>query len=134
VVLRPAENKAGNGVADYLMLRRKLPDEIFAGRRTMPDSLFGRDDVASYLSYLRRALDQTVTELGSDGSVNLFDLTRRLGHRLGRRRGRVRDRPKKMPSNGWCRHSTRWTAPTRSSTRMRWPRSPRRTSGPSGRR
>jgi cytochrome P450 len=77
------ENKASKGVADYLMLRRKLPDEIFAGRRTLPDSLFRPDDVASYLNNLHRALDQTVTELGSDGSVNLFDLTRRLGHRMG---------------------------------------------------
>ena len=28
------EESASKGVADYLMLRRKLPDEIFAGRRT----------------------------------------------------------------------------------------------------
>ena len=28
------EEKASKGVADYLMLRRKLPDEIFDGRRS----------------------------------------------------------------------------------------------------
>ena len=30
------EETASKGVADYLMLRRKLPDEIFDGRRTLP--------------------------------------------------------------------------------------------------
>ena len=31
------EDAASKGVADFLMLRRKLPDEIFAGRRVLPD-------------------------------------------------------------------------------------------------
>jgi len=78
-----SEDKASKGLADFMMLRRKLPDEIFAGRRLLPDALFRRNDVASYLANLRWALDQTVAELGSDGSVDLFDLTRRLGHRMG---------------------------------------------------
>jgi cytochrome P450 len=77
------EDAASKGLADYLMLRRKLPDEIFAGRRVLPTSLFRRDDVASYLANLRWALDHTVAELGSHGSVDLFGLTRRLGHRMG---------------------------------------------------
>ena len=77
------EEKASKGVADYLMLRRKLPDEIFGGRRILPGSLFRRDDVASYLVNLDLALDRTVAELGSQGSVDVFDLTRRLGHRMG---------------------------------------------------
>ena len=77
------EEKASKGLADYLMLRRKLPDEIFEGRRVLPGSLFRRDDVASYLAKLEGALAETVTELGSAGSVDLFDLTRRLGHRMG---------------------------------------------------
>jgi cytochrome P450 len=77
------EETASKGMADYLMLRRKLPDEIFVGRRVLPNSLFRRDDVASYLANLRWALNQTVAELGPDGSVDIFDLTRRLGHRMG---------------------------------------------------
>ena len=77
------EDTASKGFADYLMLRRKLPSEVFDGRRTLPSSLFRRDDVASYLGNLDRALEQTVAELGPDGTVNLFDLTRRLGHRMG---------------------------------------------------
>lgn len=56
------EEAASKGVADYLMLRRKLPDEIFAGMRVLPTSLFRRDDVASYLANLHWALDQTVTD------------------------------------------------------------------------
>lgn len=77
------EEAASKGVADFLMLRRKLPDEIFAGRRILPSTLFRRDDVASYLVNLDWALRQTTIELGSAGSVDVFDLTRRLGHRMG---------------------------------------------------
>jgi cytochrome P450 len=77
------EETASKGVADYLMLRRKLPDDIFAGRRTLPSTLFRRDDVANYLANLDRALDQTISELGTSGSVDVFDLARRLGHRMG---------------------------------------------------
>jgi len=77
------EEIASKGLADYLMLRRKLPDEIFDGRRILPGSLFRRDDVASYLVNLDQALQQTEAELGAEGAVDLFHLTRRLGHRMG---------------------------------------------------
>src|ERR1700756_3013252 len=77
------EEKASKAVADYLMLRRKLPDEIFHGRRILPSSLFRRDDVASYLTNLDQALDRTAVELGSQGHVDVFDLSRRLAHRMG---------------------------------------------------
>lgn len=77
------EEKASKGVADYLMLRRKLPDEIFDGRRTLPGSLFRRGDVASYLTNLEAALATTSTELGEAGTVDVFAVTRRLGHRMG---------------------------------------------------
>jgi cytochrome P450 len=77
------EEKASKGVADYMMLRRKLPDEIFDGRRILPNTLFRRDDVAGYLANLDWALRETAIELGSSGSVDVFELTRRLGHRMG---------------------------------------------------
>lgn len=77
------EATASKGLADYLMLKRKLPDEIFDGRRMLPNALFRRDDVAAYLVNLDRALDATIAELGHLGSADLFDLTRRLGHRMG---------------------------------------------------
>jgi cytochrome P450 len=77
------EHAASKGLADYLMLRRKLPDDVFAGRRLLPSALFRRDDVTSYLVNLERALDVTEDELGEHGSVDVFALTRRLGHRMG---------------------------------------------------
>jgi cytochrome P450 len=77
------EEKASKAVADYLMLRRKLPDDIFAGRRILPSTLFRRDDVAIYLANLDRALEHTTAELGPAGSADVFDLMRRLGHRMG---------------------------------------------------
>ena len=77
------EAQASKGVADYLMLRRKLPDEIFDGRRTLPGTLFRKGDVASYLANLELALDVAIGELGDSGTVEVFSLTRRLGHRMG---------------------------------------------------
>ncbi len=77
------EDKASKGVADYLMLRRKLPDEIFDGRRTLPGSLFRKGDVASYLTNLEHALAATRNELGTSGTVDVFALTRRIAHRMG---------------------------------------------------
>ena len=77
------EEKASKGVADFLMLRRKLPDEIFDGRRILPGTLFRRDDVAGYLANLEDALDETIVELGPSGSADVFALTRRLEHRMG---------------------------------------------------
>jgi cytochrome P450 len=77
------EETASKAVADYLMLRRKLPDEIFVGRRTLPNTLFRRDEVAAYLANLDRALEQNSAELGPTGSADVFDLTRRLAHRMG---------------------------------------------------
>jgi cytochrome P450 len=65
------------------MLRRKVPDELFSGRRTFPHDLFGRDDSAAYMDNVRSALVVSIEELGAAGSVDIFDLTRRLGHRVG---------------------------------------------------
>ncbi len=78
-----AEEAASKGVADWRMLRRKLPDEVFAGRRTLPHQLFGREDVSRFLANVDRALDDTIDELGDRGTSDVFALTRRLGHRVG---------------------------------------------------
>ena len=48
--LRLPEDRASKGVADWRMLRRKVPDELFSGRRTFPHDLFGRDDSATYMA------------------------------------------------------------------------------------
>jgi len=77
------EDRASKGVADWRMLRRKLPDELFSGRRTLPHDLFGRADALAYMANVRSALVATVDELGTEGMADVFDLTRRLGHRVG---------------------------------------------------
>jgi cytochrome P450 len=77
------EEVASKGLADYLMLRRKLPDEIFDGRRTMPHLLFRKGDVVHYLASLEEALEMTGEELADSGQVDVFQLMRRLGHRFG---------------------------------------------------
>jgi cytochrome P450 len=77
------EEHASKGVADWRMLRRKLPDDIFVGRRTLPHQLFGREDVTRFLANVERALDDTLQEGGEQGTVDVFALTRRLGHRVG---------------------------------------------------
>jgi cytochrome P450 len=77
------DEKASKGVADWRMLRRKLPDEVFAGRRVLPHQLFGREDVATYLRNVELAVAAAADELGPEGEVDLFSLSRRLGHRVG---------------------------------------------------
>ena len=77
------EADASKGIADWQMLRRKLPDELFLGRRTFPHDLFARDDVVQYRAVVDSAVDLTWDELGPTGAIDVFDLTRRLGHRIG---------------------------------------------------
>ncbi len=77
------EKEASKGVADYFLLRHKVPDELFAGRRTRPHDLFARDDVAVYLDHVREAVDIELRGLGVAGRLELFAFTRRLGHRVG---------------------------------------------------
>ncbi len=77
------EKEASKGVADFFLLRHKVPDELFAGRRTRPHDLFAKDDVAVYLHHVREAVDLELEALGSAGRLELFAFTRRLGHRVG---------------------------------------------------
>ena len=116
------EEVASKGLADYLMLRRKLPDEVFDGRRTLPHLLFRKGDVVHYLANLDHALEATVAELGDarhrgrlrpHPSAGAPDGARLVGRaRLHRGRG-VRAAGRRV------RRSS--TAPTRSCTRTRWP-------------
>jgi cytochrome P450 len=80
---RLPEARASKGVADWRMLRRKMPEEIFVGRRVLPHDLFGRDDVSNYLANLRRALDVEIEAFGESGVFDVFEFARRLGHRIG---------------------------------------------------
>jgi cytochrome P450 len=77
------ERDASKGLADYRMLVRKLPEELFAGVRTMAHDLFGAQDVETYLGHLDHALALTLDELGDRGDLDAFAFARRIGHRLG---------------------------------------------------
>ncbi len=77
------EDRASKGLADWMMLRRKVPDELFEGRRTFPHELFGREDTARYLDHLAWAVGVECERLGASGEFDVFTLARRLGHRLG---------------------------------------------------
>ena len=77
-----AEDVASKGLADYRMLLRKLPHELFADRRTFAHDLFGAQEVEGYLDHLDTAIARQIDELGDEGSFEVFTLARRLGHRL----------------------------------------------------
>ena len=77
------ERDASKGLADYRMLVRKLPKELFAGVRTLAHDLFGAQDVETYLGHLDHALDLELAELGREGTLDAFGFARRVGHRLG---------------------------------------------------
>ena len=76
------ERVASKGLADYRMLLRKLPDELFLGRRTYAHDLFGAQEVEGYLGHLDLAVERQIAELGDSGTFDAFALARRLGHRL----------------------------------------------------
>jgi len=77
------ERDASKGIADYRMLVRKLPDELFAERRTFAHDLFGAEEVQGYLGNLDWAIGTAVDELGESGSFEVFAFSRHLGHLLG---------------------------------------------------
>ncbi|WP_420435109.1 cytochrome P450 [Candidatus Poriferisocius sp.] len=77
------EQQASKGIADWKMLVRKLPDELFDGRRTLPHELFTRPNVAGYLDALEEAITLQFSELHDGAEIDLFDFSRRLGHRMG---------------------------------------------------
>ena len=79
-----AEHEASFGLATFeLVLKRNLPTELLAGRRTFPHALFGGQEVEDYLGHLHQAMQLQLDELGRDGEFEAFALARRLGHRLG---------------------------------------------------
>jgi cytochrome P450 len=78
-----AEHEASFGLATFELIRRKVPDELFAGRRNTPHDLFGRQDTERYLGLLEEAMSFEIDELGLHGRFEVFAECRRLGHRLG---------------------------------------------------
>lgn len=96
-----AESEASKGIADMRMLSRKVPADLFFDRRTIPHDMFTRELAESYVANVGDALDVEVALLGDAGEIDVFDLTRRLGHRFG------------LASWGGTRRSTPATAPSR---------------------
>lgn len=78
-----AERDASFGLATYNMVRTKVPDELFAEIRNPPHKLFGNQKVEGYLRNLEAAMDAEIDALGDNGTFDLFDECRRIGHRLG---------------------------------------------------
>jgi cytochrome P450 len=77
------EHSASKGLADYALLRHKVPEELFSGRRNLPHDLFARDDTETYLERLEEAVRLQLDELGPSGQFEIFAYGRRLGHRVG---------------------------------------------------
>ncbi len=77
------ERLASKGFADYSLLRHKLPDELFSGRRNFPHGLFGSQEIETYLDHVEEAVRRELDELGPRGRLEIFAFTRRLGHRVG---------------------------------------------------
>ncbi len=78
-----AENNASFGLATFELIRRKVPDELFVGRRNTPHDLFGRQETERYLGSLEQAVAIEINALGPHGHFEVFAECRRLGHRLG---------------------------------------------------
>ena len=78
-----AERDASKGLADYRMLLRKLPPELFEGRRTFAHDLFGASDVTSYLTNVDWAIEYAIAELADAGVFDAFVFARRVGHLIG---------------------------------------------------
>jgi cytochrome P450 len=76
------ERDASKGLADYRMLVRKLPDELFAERRTFAHDLFGAQEVEGYLDDLDAAIAGQLAIMGDRGTFDVFDWSRTVGHRL----------------------------------------------------
>ena len=78
------EHEASFGLATFeLVLKRKIPFELAAGRRNLPHDLFKNPDVETYLGHLERAVAFEIEALGARGAFEAFAEAKRLGYRLG---------------------------------------------------
>ena len=77
------ERDASKGLADYRMLLRKLPRELFDGRRTFAHDLFGATNVTGYLANVDWAISRAIAELENTNQFDAFVFARRVGHLIG---------------------------------------------------
>ena len=128
------EAEASKGVADWQMLRRKLPPELFDGRRTLPHELFGprrREQLPGRSS--TPPIDDEFAELGDAGHIDVFASPAGWATAWAWPRGPGRRRPRRARFDGLVDaldaldgsdafvHPGAWP---------RWPPTARRTSGP----
>lgn len=78
-----AEEDASKGIADWRMLRRKVPAELFDGRRTLPHDLFGRTEADVQARSLDVVIPRMLARLEAGAEFDVFGWTRALGHRVG---------------------------------------------------
>jgi hypothetical protein len=67
-----AECDASFGLATFELIRRKVPDELFAGQRNTPHDLFGRQETERYLGALDEAVTFEIDELGPEGRFEVL--------------------------------------------------------------
>jgi cytochrome P450 len=78
-----AEDDASFGEATRTLLGLKLPPELQAGDLAMFQHLFNRERMESYLAHIDAAVDDTIAELGREGTFEIFATSKRVVHRIG---------------------------------------------------
>ena len=76
------EQDASNGIADYRMLVRKLPEELFSGVARSPTTSFGAQDVRDVSRPPRPRAAPPSSREPRRGTIDAFGFARRIGHRL----------------------------------------------------
>lgn len=74
---------ASKGIADWRMLRRKVPPELFEGRRVLPHDLFGRTEADVQVRSLDEVVPRMVGALEDGDEIDVFAWSRALGNRIG---------------------------------------------------
>lgn len=77
------EDEASFGQATRTLLGLKLPPELQAGDLAVFQHLFNRERMDAYLAHIDAALDDTLDELGTSGTFDVFATAKRIVHRIG---------------------------------------------------
>jgi len=77
------EDEASFGEATRTLLGLKLPPELQAGDLAVFQHLFNRERMDSYLAHIDTAADDTIADLGTAGTFEIFAVAKRLVHRIG---------------------------------------------------
>src|SRR5215470_6667382 len=72
------EDEASFGEATRTLLGLKLPPELQAGDLAVFQHLFNRERMDAYLAHIDAALDDTLDELGTSGTFDVFATAKRI--------------------------------------------------------